>query len=109
MLGLVRKAHGWLYSTEGLVDSRDSGRHIDMLLRLLEGKNSSLERLRQNGCDIDIVPSGPNSGQAVRHSTQSRCSNWDHSASLYGGKCTLKGQMKPQLPEEAVQPERWTL
>ena len=53
--GLVRKAHGWLYSTQSLVDSRDSGRHIDMLLRLLEGKNSNLKSLRQNGCDIDIV------------------------------------------------------
>src|SRR5215204_3883377 len=43
---LRRKANGWFYSTEGLSSSRDTRRHIDLILSALEGREDGIERLR---------------------------------------------------------------
>jgi hypothetical protein len=44
---LQRKANGWFYSTEGLLQSKDTRRHID-------SKERAIETLRQKGCKMDI-------------------------------------------------------
>src|SRR5688572_20943511 len=50
--GRRRKTNGWFYSTEGLSTSRDTSRHLDLLVDALEGKISVLDRLREQGCNI---------------------------------------------------------
>lgn len=61
--GLKRKTHGWFYSTEGVSTSRDTRRHLDLLLAVLEGKADVLERLREEGCAIDIASYWVSNGQ----------------------------------------------
>lgn len=46
--------HGWFYSTEGLIDSRDCRRHLDMLLAGPLKNASVTDTLRQKGCWMDI-------------------------------------------------------
>ena len=58
-----RKTNGWFYETRHPNTSRDNGRHVDLLLELLEGKIEVLERLRGQGCEIDIVSYWLSNGQ----------------------------------------------
>ena len=51
---LKRKTNGWFYSTEELSDSRDTQRHIDLILSALEGREDGIEKLRKAGCWIDV-------------------------------------------------------
>ncbi len=52
---LQRKTNGWFYSTKGLSDSRDTRRHIDMILTALDGRKDAIEQLQARGCLIDIT------------------------------------------------------
>jgi hypothetical protein len=52
---LKRKANGWFYSTQKLSSSKDTRRHIDMILATLDGKDDSVKRLHIKGCKIDIT------------------------------------------------------
>ena len=61
--GRHRKVNGWFYSTEGLSTSRDTSRHLDLLVDALEGKIRVLDRLREQGCNIDIVSYWVSTGQ----------------------------------------------
>jgi len=61
--GRQRKMNGWFYSTEGLSTSRDTRRHLDLLLDALEGRTGVVDRLREDGCNIDIVSYWVSSGQ----------------------------------------------
>ena len=60
---LQRKANGWFYSTKTLCDSRDTRRHIDMILAALDGKGVSIESLLERGCSIDITSYWVSTGQ----------------------------------------------
>jgi hypothetical protein len=52
---LKRKANGWLYCTQKLSSSRDTRRHIDLILEALDGKADSVRKLHQRSCKIDII------------------------------------------------------
>src|SRR5216683_635508 len=52
---LQRKTNGWFYSTEKLSSSKDTRRHIDLILAALDGKADSVKKLRLEGCEIDIT------------------------------------------------------
>jgi len=52
---LKRKANGWLYCTKNLSSSKDSRRHIDLILEALDGKADAVRKLHQKGCKIDIT------------------------------------------------------
>jgi hypothetical protein len=52
--GGSRKFNGWFLSSERFVDSRDSRRHIDWILRQIEGKASEIARWQGAGVEIDI-------------------------------------------------------
>ena len=60
---LRRKAHGWFFSTEGHSDSRDTRRHIDIILSALDGRQDSLKELRSKDCAIDITSYYVSTGQ----------------------------------------------
>jgi hypothetical protein len=53
--GRAATRHGWFFTTRGKTSSRDSRRHLDEVLSLLEGKRDSIEKLRAMGCQIDLV------------------------------------------------------
>lgn len=52
---LKRKANGWFYSTEKLSESKDTRRHMDLILRALDGREGAVKKLRLDGCEIDIT------------------------------------------------------
>jgi len=52
---LKRKANGWFYSTEQLSSSKDTRRHIDLILATLDGKDDSVQKLHIEGCKIDLT------------------------------------------------------
>jgi hypothetical protein len=92
--GLHRKANGWFYKTRHLTSSRDNGRHVDLLLNLLESKSEALESLREQGCEIDIVSYGvSNAARVARSCGLSRCSSLDGSVFRSGGTSTSRGTM----------------
>jgi hypothetical protein len=45
---------GWFLSTRGLVESRDSRRHIDWLLDRIAGKTAEILRLQAEGCEMVV-------------------------------------------------------
>ena len=49
-----RKANGWFYTTERSISSRDTRRHIDLIIEALKDAEVPLEILRQKGCKMDI-------------------------------------------------------
>jgi hypothetical protein len=53
--GLFRRAHGWFYSTKKLSSSKDTRRHIDLILESLDGKSNAIKVLHQRGCKLDIM------------------------------------------------------
>jgi|GEM_PF-550760 hypothetical protein len=71
--GHRNKAHGWFYSTEGISDSRDTRRHIDLILDALNGRTDAVHLLQKEGCRFDI------------------CSYWDSIG--HGGPSLLPHQM----------------
>jgi len=52
---LQRKANGWFYSTQKLCDSKDTRRHIDAILAVLEGKTEWVQKIQHRGCTLDIT------------------------------------------------------
>jgi uncharacterized protein DUF4279 len=52
---LKRKTNGWFYSTKKLSVSKDSRRHMDLILATLEGKDDPVKKLHIEGCKIDIT------------------------------------------------------
>ena len=50
-----RKTNAWFYSTEKLSTSRDTRRHIDLILGALARKIHLLKKLHRKDCKIDIV------------------------------------------------------
>jgi hypothetical protein len=52
----TRIAHfdGWFLSTKGLVESRDSRRHIDSILDRPDGKSAEIHRLQSGGCEMGV-------------------------------------------------------
>ncbi|MFZ2640620.1 MAG: DUF4279 domain-containing protein [Verrucomicrobiia bacterium] len=60
---LQHKTNGWFYSTEEFCDSKDTRRHIDMILDALEGKGNLVKKLHQQHCKIDITSYWMSAGQ----------------------------------------------
>ena len=60
---LRRKTNGWFYSTQKLCDSRDTRRHIDMILTALEGKEEAVASMQRQGCEFDITSYWVSTGQ----------------------------------------------
>ena len=52
---LRRKANGWFYCTETLSRSRDTRRHLDLILAELDGKDVALKALQARGCEVDVT------------------------------------------------------
>jgi len=52
---LKRKTNGWFYSTEKPSSSKDTRRHLDLILAQLDGKNEAVQQLHSKGCKIDII------------------------------------------------------
>jgi hypothetical protein len=48
------KLSGWFLTTDEVLNSKDSRRHIDWLLQRIQTKKSSLQELRENGWWMDI-------------------------------------------------------
>jgi hypothetical protein len=51
---LRRKTNGWFYSTKDMSSSKDTRRHIDLILAQIDGKLVSIKDLLRKGCQIDI-------------------------------------------------------
>ena len=60
---LQRKTNGWFYSTEKLCDSKDTRRHIDMILVALDGKGDPIDKIHDLDCKIDITSYWVSTGQ----------------------------------------------
>ena len=60
---LRRKANGWFYSTEKLTESKDSRRHLDIILNALDGKEGQIRNLQSKGCKTDITSYWLSGGQ----------------------------------------------
>ncbi len=60
---LQRKSNGWFYSTKSLSSSRDTRRHIDLILDRLDGKLDAVNALNQERCKVDIVSYWVSTGQ----------------------------------------------
>ncbi|MDB6056127.1 MAG: hypothetical protein JWN25_3650 [Verrucomicrobiales bacterium] len=60
---LFRKANGWFYTTKKLSTSRDTRRHLDLLLELLKGKLGAVKQLQAKGCKMDIMAYYVSTGQ----------------------------------------------
>jgi hypothetical protein len=60
---LLRKMNGWFYSTKNLSTSRDSRRHLDMILNALNCKEQQIKNLQARGCRTDITSYWVSCGQ----------------------------------------------
>ena len=61
---LHRITNGWFYSTEKLVDSKDTRRHIDMILAALDGKIQAVDKIKSSeGGKIDLMSYWVSRGQ----------------------------------------------
>jgi hypothetical protein len=61
---VVAEKNLWMYSTRGLVNSKDSRRHIDWLLDKLAHKEREIEQLKQGGATVVISNWWESSGGA---------------------------------------------
>ena len=52
---LTRKTNGWFYTTEMQSKSRDTRRHIDLILEALGDRDDAVHELLTKGCEIDIM------------------------------------------------------
>ena len=46
--------HGWFLSSKGVLDSKDSRRHIEWLLEILSPKAETIRALQNEGCRMDV-------------------------------------------------------
>jgi hypothetical protein len=46
--------HGWFLCSEGVLDSKDSRRHLDWLLEILSAKAETIRSLQNEGCRMDV-------------------------------------------------------
>jgi hypothetical protein len=53
--GKLRENNCWFYSTETLTKSKDTRRHIDLILQALNRKEKAINALQQKRCKMDIV------------------------------------------------------
>jgi hypothetical protein len=60
---LQRKTNGWFFSTKKLSTSRDSRRHLDIILDALNGKVNEFHSLQAKGCETDIATYWVSGGQ----------------------------------------------
>lgn len=60
---LQRKTNGWFYSTRTLSASKDTRRHIDLILTALDGRDSAIKTLCERGCKLDITSYWVSTGQ----------------------------------------------
>ena len=60
---LAYKTNGWLFSTFGLHHSRDTRRHLDLILSRLKDKDDAVNKLHSGGCELDIVAYWVSAGQ----------------------------------------------
>lgn len=71
-----QKVNGWFLSTKGVIHSRDSRRHIDFLLDMIEPKSKNLYELTSEGAKIDIscywLSSSGNGGPLISPSQMKR-------------------------------------
>ncbi len=60
------ESNRWFYSTYKLSTSKDTGRHIDLVLKALEGKADVIAKLRSKGCKLRLAshwaPANPEVG-----------------------------------------------
>ncbi|MBX3115237.1 MAG: DUF4279 domain-containing protein [Fimbriimonadaceae bacterium] len=49
LTGQIRMDSNWVFSSEGLVDSRDTLHHLDWLLQNLNGKDDAINKLQDEG------------------------------------------------------------
>jgi hypothetical protein len=52
---VARRRNGWFLTSRGVVDSRDTRRHIDWLLQALVGQDVFLQGLREAGGSTNII------------------------------------------------------
>lgn len=68
--GRPAKLHGWVLSSEGVVDSRDVRQHLDWLLSALVPRAEALLALQAEGCRMDVscfwVSASGHGGPTVR-------------------------------------------
>ena len=60
---LQRKTNGWLYCTEELSNSKDTRRHLDLILAVLDGKVEVVKALQARGCQMDVTSFWMSTGQ----------------------------------------------
>jgi hypothetical protein len=60
---LRRKVHGWFYSPSKVCASKDTRRHIDLILKALDGKAGPVNQLHLSGCKLDITSFWVSAGQ----------------------------------------------
>jgi len=92
--GLFRKAHGWFYSTKKLSSSKDTRRHIDLILESLDGKGNAIKALHQRGCKLDIMSYWVSYGQGGPALGLIKCSNSENLGFKFGGIFTPQRKMK---------------
>lgn len=61
--GFVRTNNGWLLSSEHVVSSKDTRRHIDWILSQIEPKANQLQDLRSKMVEMDISSLWVSTGQ----------------------------------------------
>lgn len=49
-----RKFNGWLLSSENVINSKDTRRHVDWLISKLANRENELKELRAMGVELDI-------------------------------------------------------
>ena len=58
-----RENHFWSWETRHQVESTDNAEHVAEIIKLLEGRTTTLESLREMGCHTDITNYWVGSGQ----------------------------------------------
>jgi hypothetical protein len=61
--GGSRKFNGWFLSSESLINSRDTRRHIDWILAKIKDKATEISSLYADGVEIDISCAWVSTGQ----------------------------------------------
>lgn len=60
---LQRKTNGWFYCTKKMSPSKDTRRHIDLILKALDGKADSIRKLHRKSSKIQIISYWSSVGQ----------------------------------------------
>ena len=48
------KVNGWFLSSQGIIESKDSRRHIDYIVALVHPLEEKLAQIQRNGCRIEV-------------------------------------------------------